>query len=95
MSIPISQFIPSPPLPPGNLKFLFYICLNTYLFIESGVIQTDKTLCPFGDHMSVLWPPQARHTDKDTDNINNPVSCPLLSLSNFPLVSLCCAHMCS
>ena len=26
MSIPISQFIPFPTFPPGNSKFVFYIC---------------------------------------------------------------------
>ena len=26
MSIPISQFIPLPTFPPGNSKFVFYIC---------------------------------------------------------------------
>ena len=26
MSIPISQFIPPPPLPPGSHRFVFYIC---------------------------------------------------------------------
>ena len=34
MSIPISQFIPPPPFPLGNHKFVFYIC-DSIMKIES------------------------------------------------------------
>ena len=50
MSIPIFQFIPPPTFPPGNHKFVFYICDSVsgfnvfYLEAERGI--SDSVFFP-------------------------------------------------
>ena len=46
MSIPISQFIFPHPLPPGNHKFVFYICNSISVFLLFATTFLPQTMKP-------------------------------------------------